>query len=116
MADKDVWDSLLSNSVPKMNMSNVAQPALTAEGLKKTCDDILKMYTGGKYVIQPDYFPHMTPCCERRYDTTGECASNTGECPYDCGKPVPAGHEKWCLICKDLGEYLDRAYAKTDDD
>jgi hypothetical protein len=70
---------------------------LTLETFKKNCAAWLKEMKK-PYHIQPDWYPHLTACCKRRFDTTGPCEKF---CPYKCGK-------KWkgCLMCKALKHFF----------
>ena len=80
--------------------SNSAPPSLTAEAFKQTVAGILKEYSG-PMLVQPDWFQHVTPCCERVYSTLGPCADH---CPYHCGKPWK--NSRLCPACQALSDAL----------
>lgn len=85
------------------NNTNVAAP-LTAESFKAMTDVILAQYKSGKMHVEPDWFNHLTPCCDALYSTMGPCANR---CPWECGKPWVEGY---CPLCRRIGEYLKELY------
>ena len=78
-------------------------PSLTAESFKEMCDNLLKGYGEGKYVIQPNYYPHVTRCCDNRYESIGPCQGQ--ECPWGCGAERHV--EKWCALCQVMWDALN---------
>lgn len=60
---------------------------------------IMDQYRGGKMTIVPNYFPHYTPCCGRRYETTEYCETS---CPYECGSTVNGDPCQFCEVLKRL--------------
>ena len=112
MSDKEIWDKLLGEGAGLLSnpdstfWSNVpiaGPPIFTAEGFKKTCDDLLKGYREGKYVIQPNYYPHVTRCCDKSYQSIGPCQGQ--ECPWGCGAERQV--EKWCALCQVMWDALN---------
>ena len=92
-------DQIRSNRVP----DDFKSEPLTAEKFKEFCNSIMKTYADGRMTIQPDWYGHYTPCCDRRYETLGPCAT---KCPYDCGKEFV--QEKYCPSCKVIAEWMNR--------
>ena len=86
--------------------NRIADPPLTRERLEEKCLSILDAYKSGKMVIEPDYFNHLTPCCDRVYVTTGGCSD---KCPYECGKPFV--QTKYCPTCEILSKQMNGEFS-----
>lgn len=104
MTDDSMWSAIFSNHAGEERIP------MTSQQFAENTKALLKLYTSGaRMTVQPDYYPHLTTCCGRFYQTTGQCWK--GGCPYECGKPR-AAEEGECPSCTAVKSCLMKMWAE----